>query len=238
MRHVVREGKPMKLVARSLAAVVLAASAAVPAQEFKEREDYFKLPVPVETRDPAKIEVVEVFSYGCIHCYQLEPILNAWVLAQGDDVDFHRVPMATRSLRTLAQAFYTAEELNVLPKVHMPMFENIHDYGIDMSRPQRIRRMFETQAGVDEEEFTRMFDSFAIATRVRQADAQTRLYRVQGTPTIIVDGRYLVDTVSAGSAEGMLLVVNHLLAMERAERESEAQGEDLGEEPAPAAPTS
>ena len=237
MRIVVPEGKPMNLVVRSVAVVALAASVAVPAQELRERRDYFRLPVPVETRDPEKIEVVEVFSYGCIHCYQLEPILNAWVLAQADDVDFHRVPMATRNLRTLAQAFYTAKQLDVLPKVHMPMFENIHDYGIDMSRPQLIRRMFVTQAGVDEEEFTRTFDSFAIATRVRQADAQTRLYRVQGTPTIIVDGRYLVDTVSAGSAEGMLLVVNHLLAKERAERESEAQEEGVGEKPAAVSPT-
>lgn len=236
MRIVVREGKPMNLVARSLAVVVLAATAAVSAQEFRERRDYFKLPVPVETRDPEKIEVVEVFSYGCIHCYQLEPLLNAWVLTQGDDVDFHRVPMATRSLRTLAQAFFTAQEMDVLSKVHMPMFENIHDYGIDMSRPQMIRRVFVTQAGVDEEEFVRTFDSFAIATRVRQADAKTRLYRVQGTPTIIVDGRYLVDTVSAGSAEGMLLVVNHLLAKERAERESNAQEVAEGEQPVPAAP--
>lgn len=236
MRLVVREGKPMNLVVRSLAVIALAATVAVPAQEFKERKDYFKLPVPVETRDPEKIEVVEVFSYGCIHCYQLEPILNAWVLAQGDDVDFHRVPMATRNLRTLAQAFYTAKKLDVLPQVHMPMFENIHDYGIDMARPQLIRRMFVTQAGVDEEEFTRTFDSFAIATEVRRADAQTRLYRIQGTPTIIVDGRYLVDTVSAGSAEGMLLVVNHLLAKERAERESKA-AEGGVEEQSPESPT-
>lgn len=220
MRIVVREGKPMNLVARSLAAVALAAAVTVPAQEFKEREDFFKLPVPVETRNPEKIEVVEVFSYRCIHCYQLEPILNAWVLAQGDDVDFHRVPMHRRNSRTLTQAFYTAKELDILPKVHIPMFEGFHLYGIDMSQPRQIERMFVREAGVDEDEFTRTFDSFAIATRVRQADA--RLYRVQGTPTIIVEGRYLVDTVSAGSAEGMLLVASHLLAKVRAEREAEA----------------
>ena len=102
------------------------------------------------------------------------------------------------------------------------MFENIHDYGIDMSRPQFIRRAF-VEAGVDEEEFARTFDSFAVNTRVRQADAQTRLYRVQGTPSMIVNGRYLVDTVAAGSAVDMLLVVNHLIAEERAARERKAE---------------
>ena len=135
--------------------------------EFREGNEYFRLPVPVETRDPAKIEVVEVFSYGCIHCYQLEPVLNGWLAVQGDDVDFHRLPMATRNLRTLAQAFYTARAMDVLPAVHMPMFENIHEYGIDMSRPQFIRRMFVQQAKVDEEKFASIFDSFAVNTQVR-----------------------------------------------------------------------
>ena len=215
----------MKISAPLVAAVV-ALAAPVSAQTYKEGEDYFKLPVTVETRNPDKIEVVEVFSYGCIHCYHLEPALNAWLGVQGDDVDFHRVPMAAnRDLRTLAQAFFTAQVMDVMPKVHMPLFENIHDYGIDMTRPQLIRRMFVRQAGVDEEEFMRIFDSFGINTRVRQADAQTRLYRVQGTPTLIVDGRYLVDTVSAGSAEGMLLVANHLIDRERTDREIKAAEE-------------
>ena len=226
----------MKRISRCLATAVAAAAVAVPAQEFRQGEHYFKLPVPVETRDSEKIEVVEVFSYGCVHCYRLEPTLAAWLAAQEDDIDFHRVPMATRSLRTLAQAFYTAQALEVFEQVHMQMFENIHDYGIDMSRPQLIRRMFVTDAGVDEEQFARTFDSFAINTRVRQADAQTRLYRIQGTPTIIVDGRYLVDTVSAGGAEAMLLVVNHLLAEERAARESRAAQAVGGDEPPNASP--
>ena len=213
----------MKRLARFCATVAfLALAVAAQAQVYKQGVDYFKLPVPVETRDPDKIEVVEVFSYGCIHCYQLEPMLNAWINAQADDVDFYRVPMATRSMQSLAQAFYTAKAMDVLPDVHLPMFENIHDYGIDMSRPQFIRRAF-VEAGVDEEEFARTFDSFAVNTRVRQADAQTRLYRVQGTPSMIVNGRYLVDTVAAGSAVDMLLVVNHLIAEERAARERKAE---------------
>ena len=213
----------MKRLARFCAIVAfLALAVAAQAQGYKQGVDYFKLPVPVETRDADKIEVVEVFSYGCIHCYQLESMLNAWINAQADDVDFYRVPMATRNMQTLAQAFYTAKAMDVLPDVHLPMFENIHEYGIDMSRPQLIRRAF-MEAGVDEEEFARVFDSFAVNTRVRQADAQTRLYRVQGTPSMIVDGRYLVDTVAAGSAVDMLLVVNQLIAEERAARERKAE---------------
>ena len=231
------------LVAAVAAVAASALANTVCAQQYTEGQDYFKLPVPVETRNPEKIEVVEVFSYGCIHCYQLEPDLTAWLAAQGDDVDFHRVPMATRNLRTLAQAFFTAQEMDVLDKVHLPLFESIHEYAIDMSRPQLIRRMFVKEAGVDEEEFARIFDSFAINTRVRQADAQTRLYRVQGTPTLIVGGRYLVDTVSAGTANRMLAVARHLIEAERTARasgaaEGEATEEGGGNHSTSAAPPS
>ena len=218
-------------VSRFLTAIAaLSGALGAAAQEFREGIDYFKLPVPVETRDSAKIEVVEVFSYGCVHCYRLEPSLNAWLATQSDDVDFYRVPMATRNMRTLAQAFYAAKAMEVLPKVHLPLFENIHEYGLDMSRPQYIRRMFVDEADVEEEEFMRVFESFAVNTRVRQADAQTRMYRVQGTPSMIVEGRYLVDTVAAGGNEAMLLVVNQLVDRERAARQQRQQ--KAGEEQA------
>ena len=83
---------------------------------------------------------------------------------------------------------------------------------------------------VDEEEFMRVFESFAVNTRVRQADAQTRMYRVQGTPSMIVEGRYLVDIVAAGGNEAMLLVVNQLVERERAARQQRQQ--KAGEEQA------
>lgn len=182
---------------------------------FAEGSHYTRLPVPVETRDPKKIEVVEVFSYMCPHCYTLERTLARWIAVQPADVDFHRIPMAYGNLQTLAQAFYTAEVMNVLPRVHLKIFESIHEYSIDMSRPQYLRRLFR-DAGVDEDEFTRTYESFGVMTRVRQADAQTRMYRILGTPSMVVNGRYLVDVEKAGGLEGMLLVVNQLIESERA----------------------
>lgn len=185
------------------------------ASEYQEGQHYQKLPIAVETRDPARIEVVEVFSYACIHCYRLEPMVEAWRQTQSEDVDFHRLPLVSQRLLPLAQAFYTAEALGVLERVHLPLFAAIHDYGINMSRAQHIRRLFVREAEVDEQEFLRVYDSFGIRSRVRQADAQGRMYRVMATPTMIVNGRYVVDTVSAGSPAAMFLVVNHLVALER-----------------------
>ena len=99
--------------------------------------------------------------------------------------------------------------------MHLAIFESIHEYGIDMSRPQYLRRLFSREAQVDEEEFMRTFESFGVATRVRQADARSRVYRIRGTPAMVVNGRYLSEAAAAGSVEGMLLVVNQLVEMER-----------------------
>ena len=200
-------------------ALVSAVAFTAPAAEFEEGVDYIKLDVPVETRDPSRIEVVEVFSYACIHCYRLEPSVTKWRRTVADDVDFRRLPLVTQRLVPYARAFFTAEAMGVLERIHMPMFAAIHEYRIDMSRPDYVRRLFVRDAEVDEDEFLRVYDSFGVQSRVRQADAQGRMYRIQATPSIVVNGRYLTESGRAGM-EGMFLVVNHLIDMERAARAS------------------
>lgn len=205
-------------VVQGVAALACAlAFATTTAAEFEEGVHYVELPVPVETRDPSKIEVVEVFSYACIHCYNLEPMVASWQQALPEDVDFHRLPLVSQRLVPLAQAFYTAETMGVLDRVHMPMFAAIHEYGIDMSRREYVRRLFVRDAGVDEEEFMRVFDSFGVQSRVRQADARGRMYRVHATPSLVVNGRYVTESGRVG-LQGMFLVVNHLVERERAAR--------------------
>ncbi len=197
------------------ASALIACMVGANAAEFQEGVHYTKLPVPVETRDPAKIEVVEVFSYGCIHCYQLEPALAQWLQTVDDDVDFHRLPLVTQYLLPFANAFYAAETLGVLERVHLPIFAAIHEYQIDMSRPEHVRRLFAREAEVDEEEFLRVYQSFGVRSRIRQAEAQGRMYRIRATPSIVVNGRYLTEAGQAGSTQGMLLLVNHLIDKER-----------------------
>ena len=177
---------------------------------------YVKLPVPAETRDPNRIEVVEVFNYACAACYRLEPILETWLATQEDDVDFHRLPLVSArspALVTYAQAYFTAEILDLLPSVHMEIFEAIHDHGLDMSRPTYVRRLFTRAGNISEEKFQSVFDSFGVRTRVRQADGQGRVYRIMATPSMVVNGRYVAEA-SIGGAE-LMLVVNALIDMER-----------------------
>ena len=194
------------------------------AAEFQKGVDYVELPVPVETRDPNKIEVVEVFSYACIHCYNLEPIVAAWHQTVPDDVDFHRLPLVTQRLLPLAQAFFAADTMGVLDRIHMPMFAAIHEYGIDMSRREYVRRLFVRDGGVDEEEFLRVYDSFGVQSRVRQADAKGRMYRIMATPSVVVNGRYVTESGRVG-LQGMFAVVNHLIDLERAAR-ADAEASD------------
>lgn len=213
-------GRAVALLAASLAVGMAGAQEADRRPDFVEGVHYVRLPVPVQTRDPARIEVVEVFNYNCIVCYRMEPLLETWLGTQEEDVDFHRVPlvsMRSPALVTFAQAYFTAEVLDLLPKLHMAMFEAIHDHGLDMSRPEYVRRLFLREGEVSEERFQSVFDSFGVRSRVRQADGQGRMYRVVATPTLIVNGRYVPEPQRGGEA-ATLLVVNHLIAKEREAR--------------------
>lgn len=183
--------------------------------EYQEGTHYRELPIAVETGDASKVEVVEVFSYGCIHCYRLEPFLEVWKQSLPEDVAFRRLPLVTARVLPLAQAYFTAETLGVVESVHLPLFQAIHDSGIDMTQPQYIRRLFEREAQVTREDFQRVFDSFGIRSRVSQADAKGRAYRVMATPTLVVNGRYVAEVSAAGSMESMFRVVDYLIEKER-----------------------
>jgi thiol:disulfide interchange protein DsbA len=203
--------------------VALVASVAVCAQDFEEGVHYARLPIAVTTGDPAKVEVVEVFSYACIHCKNFDPDLEAWRVVQPESVEFRRVPAVfNQTWATLAQAFYTAEALEVGAQVHASMFHAIHDRGVDLRRPELLAALFQEMAGVEPEKFHEMFDSFAVRGRIQQADAQGRAYRVSGVPAIIVDGQYRVDARMAGDNERMLAVVDFLVA-----QQSNAKGIDV-----------
>jgi thiol:disulfide interchange protein DsbA len=198
-----------------LGPVLLLAAFAGPAgaQEFTEGVHYAKLPIPVETADPGEVEVVEVFSYACIHCKTFDPTLEAWTEALPEGVQFRRVPaIFDQTWALFAQAFYTAEVLGVTDAVHTPMFRAIHEQGVDLRDPNLMASLFEQAAGVDPEEFLQVFNSFGVRSRVQQAQAHGRAYGITGVPTLIVDGRYRVDGRMAGNNTNMLAVVEYLVA--------------------------
>jgi thiol:disulfide interchange protein DsbA len=173
---------------------------------FVEGTHYERLPEPVRTADPARIEVVELFWYGCSHCFQFEPLLAKWEPALAKDVDFHRSPAMWNKLMAVhAQAFYAAEALGVLNKLNQPLFEALN-----------VQRKRLVANGVTDADFRKAFNSFGVHSKVKQADARQRSYKTTGTPEMIVNGKFRVSARLAGSPESMLKVVDFLIAKERA----------------------
>jgi len=203
--------KPMGHVLLLLLVTVSATAA-----DFQEGVHYQRLPVPVETKDANRVEVVELFSYACIHCKTFDPTLEAWRGEQTDDVLFRRVPaIFNQTWKLLAQAFYAAEVLGIGEKVHQPMFRALHDQGVNLGNPSLLAALFQEVAGVVPSEFTQVFNSFSVRSRVQQAEAHGRAYRVTGVPTLIVDGIYRIDGKMAGNNTKMLEIVDFLIAERR-----------------------
>jgi thiol:disulfide interchange protein DsbA len=185
---------------------------------YQEGEHFDRLPIPVDTRDPSKVEVVEVFSYGCIHCKNFQGAVDAWREGIPEHVDFYRLPATFNpTWEALAQLFYTAEALGVTERVHGPAFQAIHDRGVNLTDVDLMAELFEREAGVTPEQFRQVFNSFSVRSRVQQAHARGVTYRLSGTPTIIVDGMYRVDGRMAGGNAEMLDVVNYLVAQRHAD---------------------
>jgi thiol:disulfide interchange protein DsbA len=198
-----------------LAWALLSATAA--AEEFEEGVHYQRLPVSVETRDAAKVEVVEIFSYACIHCKTFDPTLEAWRGRQTDAVAFHRIPaIFNQTWELFGQAFYAADVLGISEAVHTPIFRAVHDQGVDLRDPSLMAALFQEVGGIAPEEFTQVFNSFSVRSRVQQADAHGKAYRVSGVPALIVDGTFRVDGRMAGNNTRMLEVVDYLVARQQA----------------------
>lgn len=192
---------------------------AAPPAAFVEGTHYMRLPEPVRTADPARIEVVEVFWYGCVHCFHFDPLLAKWQSTLAKDVDFHRSPaMWNKPMAIHAQAFYAAQALGILDKMHDPLFRALNVDRKRLDTEDELAAFFAANGGVSEEAFRKAFNSFGVQASVKQADARARSYRVSGTPEVIVNGKYSVSARTAGSPEAMIQVMDFLIAKERSER--------------------
>ena len=139
------------------------------AADFIEGTHYEVLPVAVETNSDDKVEVVEVFSYACIHCFNFDPLIEAWHVRQTEGVGFQRLPaIFSADWELLAQAYYAAETLGVTAAVHTPMFEGIHIKNQDLRQTALLAGLFADVADVSEEDFNTAFNSFSVRSRVQQ----------------------------------------------------------------------
>ena len=208
----------MKFLGKSLILMALFSVSTVFAQPalYVEGTHYTVIEKPVRTADPNKVEVAEVFWYGCPHCYSFEPLINSWVGKLPSDVAFVRSPgMWNGMMETHAQIYYVAEALGALDKVHGAAFDAIHQKGNYLEDVKAIKALFVAQ-GVSAEDFDKTWGSFAMTSAVKKASTRMREYGVSSVPCLIVNGKYLIsNNDNVKTQADMLKVVDFLIAQER-----------------------
>lgn len=181
-------------------------------------KEYTLLNPPRPTESGKKIEVVEFFYYGCPHCFNLEPNLEAWRKTLPADVAFRRIPGVFRdSWMPLTKLYYTLEAMGLTEKLHANVFNAIHVENTDLGSDKAILDWV-AKHGVDRKKFAATFNSFAIQNKAQQARSMTQSYGVQGVPAIVVDGKYMTSSSQAGGHENVMKTVDDLIAMARGER--------------------
>lgn len=181
---------------------------------FAEGKGYKDLVTPQPTQDPAKVEVIEFFWYGCPHCYQFEPELEKWHSTMPANVTFIRQPAVFSAVWAKhAKAYFTAEVLGVVDKVHADLFNAIQVKKQELTSEEDLAEFFVAH-GVDKAAFHDAYNSFIVDTKMRQAKAMGPRYGIMGVPAIVVNGKYLVNGKTAGSHGGMIKVLNELIVQE------------------------
>jgi len=206
-------------------AITLLASLFLPfalAAETAETDDfYFDLRYEVitpqqVTQSPGKVEVVELFWYGCPHCNDFEPYIQKWLKNQPEGTSFRRLPVVFRDdWVPHARAYFTAEALDVVDKIHVPMFNAIHKRKKKMDTVDELAELFEKAAGVEKKLFLETYNSFGVSSKLRYAAQMQRSYGISGVPTIIVNGKYRTSAGTAGGYGHIIDVINHLVEKEK-----------------------
>lgn len=190
-------------------------TATAQSKQYKAGTHYEVLETPVRTSDPKRIEVAEVFWYGCSHCFTFEPMVSTWASQLPEDVNFiHSPAIWHKSMELHARAYYTAKALKALNSVHMAIFNAMNLKKNKLASKEAIGKIFVAQ-GVDLDKFNKTFDSFGVVSATKQADARQRSYGIKGTPEMVVNGKYRINAKMAGGQGGMLKVADYLIGKER-----------------------
>ena len=185
------------------------------ASSLQAGQQYLEINPAVAVTQPDKIEVVELFGYGCGACFKFEPLLNPWIATLPADVTFKRLPaMFGGKWDVHGQLFLTLEAMRVEPRVHHAMFEAIHKDGKKLLSTAEMAATL-TPLGVDKDAFLSTYNSFAVVGQVATAKRLTMAYQVNSVPTLIVDGKYRFDARSTGGWSNTLEVADQLIEQQR-----------------------
>lgn len=197
-----------------------AASAALEADK-----DYKLLPQAQAPETAGKIEVLEFFQYGCGHCFDFEPAMHAWKMRnKAKDVEFRYVPTVWDESRVpQAKIYYTLEALGLVDQFHDKIYEAVHEKRLKIWDRDILRTWVAQQPGIDAKKFDEAYESFAVNSKVQRAAQLTKAYRISGTPTVIVAGKYTTGPsyAMAGNKPDynrVHQIIDELIVMERGKK--------------------
>jgi thiol:disulfide interchange protein DsbA len=171
-------------------------------------------PAQPTSTDAGKIEVAEVFMFGCPACFGFEPHIQRWLGRKADYVNFVRIPAPFNPAAVLhARAYYAAEALGKLEAIDGDFFNEIHTNRNMLETEAKLAAFF-AKHGVDEATFKSTFNSFAVNAKLKRADELIRRYRANSTPTVIVNGKYVTTGSQAGSYDAWFAIIDDLAARE------------------------
>lgn len=179
--------------------------------------DYVAIKPPQATETGAQIEVLEVFWYGCPHCWHLEPIMEQWVATKPAGVGFRRMPATGPRWEPHARAYYAAESMGKLDLFHGALFKAMHVQKRNIMTEDDLVK-FAGGLGIDPTAFRAAYHSFYVDGRVRKADEMGRRYGIDGVPALIINGRYRTSPYQTGTQDRLVEVLNTLVAQEIAAR--------------------
>ncbi|MFT0545212.1 thiol:disulfide interchange protein DsbA/DsbL [Allopusillimonas ginsengisoli] len=199
------------LLVRALAIATVGASAMFVSSSPVMAAERYTTVEPAQPSDTTgKIEVLEFFAYSCPHCARIEPMVEAWAKTLPDNVVLKQVPVAfNASMKDLQKLYYTLEALDRLD-LHAKVFDAIHKEHQQIYDAKAITGWIADQ-GIDAKAFQDVFNSFGIQSKITRADELTKVYNIDGTPSLAVAGKYVTSPTQTGSYEGTIKEAQSLL---------------------------
>ena len=208
------------LLARGgLALTSFALAGRASSQEIRARQniEYRLIPAqPVETG--ANIEVIDFFWYGCPYCNELQPALEEWIKKKPADVTVRRVPVILKdNWAPHARIYYTLDLLGEVERLHLKVYHGYHVEELAMSKPD-VMEQWAAKNGIERRRWVDAYFSPEVDGRIARAFQATKRYDIQGTPSVVVDGRYLTSSSMTPTVRGMIPVVDDLVRLARQNR--------------------
>jgi thiol:disulfide interchange protein DsbA len=186
----------MKSARRKFLEVAVGATLAIslPAVAQTAGKEYLPIVPAQPTDEPAKIEVLEFFSYGCPHCADFHPLISAWAAKLPGDVVFKRVPITfgRAAWANIARLYFTLEATGDLARLDGDVFKAIHNDRINLFEEQGLLDWV-AKKGVDQKKFRETFNSFGVMSKVKRGDQLAQSYKISGVPALAVDGKYMIN---------------------------------------------